>query len=308
MDIPQVPDIEKNRLKSLRSLNILDSSAEERFDRITRMAKRIFNVPIVLVSLVDQNRQWFKSCIGLDVRETSRDISFCGHAILKDEVLVIKDASNDERFFDNPLVTHSPNIRFYAGCPVRSEDGYRLGTLCLIDQEPRAFSEEDIEALKDLANMVELELAVIHSLTTDDATKTLNKEGFTILAQDRLDSCLEADIPVAAITLKIDDFQSINDTFGSEEGKRILEMLTKFFNTESSDIELFGRLGDCTFIALLTNKSIDEMASLMQNLSDTFKNRERETYFKYEVTFTYDVVRFSSDVPCSIQAVIDESE
>jgi diguanylate cyclase (GGDEF)-like protein len=307
LDIPKVPDNEESRLKSLRSLNILDSSAEERFDRITRMAKRIFNVPIVLVSLVDQNRQWFKSCIGLDVQETSRDISFCGHAILKDEVLVIHDASKDARFSDNPLVTQAPYIRFYAGCPVRAKDGHRLGTLCLIDQVPRAFSEDDFEALKDLASMVELELSVIHSLTTDDVTKTLNKEGFSILAQDRLDFCVKANIPVAAIIIEIDDFQSIKDTFGSEEGKRTLEILTRLFTCESTDIELFGRLGDCKFIALLTNKSTDDITSLLKSLKVSFKNRETETYYKYEVAFTYDVVRFNSDDPFSIKAIIEQS-
>ncbi len=119
MKAPDIPQDEQARIKALRSLNVLDTPSEERFDRLTRLAKRMFDVPIALVSLVDENRQWFKSCIGLDVSETPRDISFCGHAILGSEVFIIPDTKKDERFTDNPLVLNDPHIRFYAGCPLR---------------------------------------------------------------------------------------------------------------------------------------------------------------------------------------------
>ncbi|MFM5486675.1 GAF domain-containing protein, partial [Aeromonas veronii] len=118
MQSPVVPDNERLRLDALRRLAILDSPAEERFDRITRMARNMFDVPIALVSLVDENRQWFKSCCGLPVLETPRDISFCGHAILGEELFVVEDAAQDPRFSDNPLVTGEPHIRFYAGHPL----------------------------------------------------------------------------------------------------------------------------------------------------------------------------------------------
>src|ERR1700752_1549332 len=113
---PALPADENTRLDTLRALNILDTSPEERFDRLTRLAKRLFGVPIALVNLVDADRQWFKSCVGLSATETPRDISFCGHAILGDDILLVPDAGVDERFHDNPLVTGDPNIRFYAGC------------------------------------------------------------------------------------------------------------------------------------------------------------------------------------------------
>jgi len=119
---PEYPDNESSRLDTLHALNILDTSHEERFDRLTRLAKRVLGVPIALVSLVDTNRQWFKSKQGLEATETPRDISFCGHAILGDEILVIEDATRDERFHDNPLVTGEPGIRFYAGYPLEEAD------------------------------------------------------------------------------------------------------------------------------------------------------------------------------------------
>lgn len=157
MKTPDFPTTEHLRQAALDNSGLLDSGAEERFDRLTRMACNIFDVPIALVSLIDRDRQWFKSCQGLAVPETSRDISFCGHAILHSDTFVIEDTLNDERFSDNPLVTDAPFIRFYAGAPLHSSDGYRLGTLCLIDREPRTFSERDQNLLRELADCVERE-------------------------------------------------------------------------------------------------------------------------------------------------------
>ena len=117
MKTPDIPPDEDARLAELRSLNVLDTIAEERFDRLTRMARRLFGVDVALVSLVDESRQWFKSCAGMELSETPRDISFCGHAILGDGAFVIPDALQDERFCDNPMVAGPPHVRFYAGCP-----------------------------------------------------------------------------------------------------------------------------------------------------------------------------------------------
>src|SRR5690242_11997132 len=136
MQAPAKPKDEEQRLETLRALNILDTVPEERYDRLTRLAKRLFDVPIALVSIIDEDRQWFKSSMGVDAKETSREISFCGHAILGDEILEVPDATKDERFNDNPLVIENPNIRFYAGCPLAVANGSKIGTLCLIDDHP----------------------------------------------------------------------------------------------------------------------------------------------------------------------------
>ncbi|MFV8569733.1 GAF domain-containing protein [Marinobacter sp. SBS5] len=157
MKAPDYPSNEASRLAALRTTQLLDTPPEERFDRITRLAARLFEVPICLVSLVDSDRQWFKSCYGLDAKETGRDISFCGHAILDRNVFIVENALEDERFADNPLVTGPPDIRFYAGAPLADLEGYRLGTLCLIDNSPRSFSEKDQQELRDFADIVERE-------------------------------------------------------------------------------------------------------------------------------------------------------
>ncbi len=156
---PDIPADEATRLEALRDLNILDTPAEERFDRITRVAMRHFGVPMALVSLVDADRQWFKSRQGLDALETPRDISFCGHAILADEILYVPNALDDARFADNPFVTDSPNVRFYAGAPLHAPTGECIGTLCIIDYKPRTFTAVDMTILRDLADCAESELA-----------------------------------------------------------------------------------------------------------------------------------------------------
>jgi PAS domain S-box-containing protein len=155
---PPVPEDEERRVARLRALGILDTPPEERFDRLTRLAAALFHVPIALVSLVDVNRQWFKSCVGLDGSETERSVSFCGHALSRRDALVIEDAHLDPRFADNPFVTGDPWVRFYAGHPLLNEHGSAVGTLCIIDPEPRPFSDDDRRALADLAHLVENEL------------------------------------------------------------------------------------------------------------------------------------------------------
>ena len=155
----RIPDNEEERLSALFDLGILRTGPEERFDRITRLAKKLFDVPIALISLVDRDTQWFKSCIGLDVDETPREVAFCAHAILEDAALIVTDTLLDERFADNPLVTGPPNIRFYAGCTIRTEGNHALGTLCLIDTRPRFMEPNMLKILGDLANLVEQEIS-----------------------------------------------------------------------------------------------------------------------------------------------------
>ena len=156
---PIKPQDELARVTELHDLCVLDTLPEERFDRLTRIAKRLFGVNIALVSLIDHDRQWFKSRQGLDVSETPRNISFCGHAILSDEALVVEDATADLRFADNPLVTGPLGLRFYAGMPLQGPKGYQVGTLCLIDQKPRHFTPDDAATLRDLAAAVSEQLA-----------------------------------------------------------------------------------------------------------------------------------------------------
>lgn len=157
-----IPADDEQRLQALQELLILDTPPEERFDRVVAFAADEFDVPIALVSLVDRNRQWFKSRVGLAVCETARDISFCGHALVQDGIFVIPDALADPRFADNPLVLGEPHIRFYAGAPLRVPGPATLGTLCLIDRQPRHLDRTDLAILGSLRDLVVQELVRQH--------------------------------------------------------------------------------------------------------------------------------------------------
>ena len=171
---------EFQRIQSLKSANLLDSPSEIKFDFITQMALDICETSIALISLVDEERQYFKSKIGLDVESTPRQLAFCAHAILQDEIFEVSNALNDDRFFDNPLVLSAPNIRFYAGVPVIWKDNLPLGTLCVIDTEPKTLSQHQKDCLKYLAASVSQvitireEMAMLQMETLELAKKEID--------------------------------------------------------------------------------------------------------------------------------------
>lgn len=308
MKTPDLPVNEKTRIKTLKSLDVLDTEPEERFDRLTRMSQRLFGVPIALVSLVDENRQWFKSCVGLDVNETPRDISFCGHAILGDDVFIIADAASDARFADNPLVVDEPHIRFYAGCPLRSLNGSKLGTLCIIDRKPRNMTGEDIETLKDLASMVERELAAVQLATLDDLTKISNRRGFMALAQHTLNLCDRQETCASLAFIDLNKFKLINDNFGHAEGDRALvtfaERMKNFFRTT----DLFARLGGDEFAILFSNTSKQTAIEVVENFRQAIKKYNQQAGRGYDISFSYGIVEFDPNRHDGIEALLMEGD
>ena len=166
MIVAKLPENEAARLAALHQLLCLDTPPEERFDRIVQYAAFEFDMPIVLMSLIDRDRLWFKAKVGVDFCEASREVSMCSHAILAEEPMVIPDMHLDPRFADNPLVIGEPKIRFYAGAPLETEAGIRVGTLCLIDTKPRQLDAVDIAILKTLRALIVSELT---NAATDSA-------------------------------------------------------------------------------------------------------------------------------------------
>ena len=153
-----IPTDDERRLQALREMLILDTPPEERFDRVVRFASDEFDMPIVLVSLIDAKRQWFKARVGLDLCEADREISFCGHVIVQPRILVVEDALQDERFHDNPMVVGAPHVRFYAGAPLQLPTGEIIGTLCMIDHQPRTLDDIDLAIFGSLRELVVSEL------------------------------------------------------------------------------------------------------------------------------------------------------
>lgn len=271
---PDVPLDETQRLMSLHSLRILDTQAEERYDRITRMAKRLFNVDACMVSLVDTDRQWFKSKVGVDTSETARDISFCGHAINEDKPLVIPDATKDERFRDNPLVTGPPYIRFYAGHPLKGPGGFRIGTLCLNDTSPREMSAADLATLQDLGQLVEDEFKVTSQVVIDDLTKVANRRGFHLFADHTLSVCRRTNTPAELAYFDLDGFKKINDTYGHAAGDKLLQHFASLLVKCFRDADAIGRLGGDEFVALLvgsdgnSDKALNRLRAMAVDTED----------------------------------------
>ena len=308
MKKPDTPHDEQARLETLRSLGILETAPEERFDRLTRTAKRLFGVPIALVSLIDENRQWFKSCIGLSVSETSRDISFCGHAILGDDLFIIPDTSVDERFADNPLVLNDPYIRFYAGYPLRAPNGRKLGTLCIIDRQPRNFGKGELEALTDLAAMVEREIAAAQLATLDELTNISNRRGFMMLAQHSLHLCVRRKLSASLVFMDLDKFKPINDTFGHAEGDKALTVFAKQMQAMCRDEDIFARLGGDEFALLLIDASKGNAENVVSRLCHSVEKYNQEAKRGYDVSFSYGIVEFNLDKHHTIDALLADGD
>lgn len=210
MIVASLPDNEEDRIRKLQELGILDTIEEQSYDDITRLAAQLFDTPIALVSLVDRDRQWFKSHHGLDARETPRDIAFCSHAILEDEVFIIEDSRQDERFKDNPLVTGKPEVIFYAGAPLKIGENIRLGTLCVIANEPRTVTQEQKETLTALARQV------VSLFTLGLLIKRLNRlshaqEGFISVISDELKTPLTSIYGALSLLLNDSSLETSDD-------------------------------------------------------------------------------------------------
>jgi diguanylate cyclase (GGDEF)-like protein len=308
MIVPKIPSNEALRIQTLLSLNILDTPPEERFDRLTRIAKRVFNVPIALVSLVDVDRQWFKSCQGLSATQAPRDISFCGHAILGDDIFVIPDAASDIRFFDNPFVTKAPHIRFYAGCPLVIGEGCKLGTLCIIDDKPRTFSEEDRNVLRDLASMVEQEIKAMQLATRDELTGLSNRRGFEPYGQYALNICERLEKPVSLLFFDLDNFKAINDRYGHAEGDQALITFANELQNVFRESDAVARLCGDEFVVLLTNTSAECACAALARLEANLTLHQAQIEKKYALEFSVGKVEYEPDKHGTISTMLIEAD
>lgn len=308
MLVPGKPANEAVRIQALQDLKLLDTAPEERFDRLTRLAKRLFNVPIALVTLVDKERQWFKSCVGLDTTETPRSVSFCAHAILRDELMLVPDARKDERFHDNPLVTGEPNIRFYAGYPLTVPSGNKMGTLCLIDTKPRDLDEEERALLRDLAGMAEQELMAVQMASMDELTLLSNRRGFKMLAQHALDACARLEKPATLLFFDLNDFKQINDLYGHAEGDSALKTFADVLRIAFRESDVVGRLGGDEFVALLTGSSHVETTAIMARLKEILEERNATLHRGYAIRFSVGQIEYNLQRHDSVDKLLADAD
>jgi len=305
---PPTPVDELLRLETLRNLKILDTDPEERFDRVTRLAKRIFGTEIALVSLVDSDRQWFKSYQGLEVTETPRDISFCGHAILDDEVMIVNDTLTDERFRDNPLVSADPSIRFYAGCPLSAPNGTKLGTLCVIDSKPREINDEDVSLLAELGQLVEEELAMADMLHDDPVTGLSNNLGFSQVSEYLLAMCVRTSSPASLMLFRVANQNVITGFMGQEEGDRAAIEITQMLMASFRDSDIIGRLTHDTFAVLMAGATMENVEVAGNRVEAATKERNLRGDAEYELDVEIAAVAYDSDIHSDVNALINDAE
>lgn len=242
---------EPGRLAALHRYEVLDTPKESAFERITGLVKTVLNVPMCAVSLIDTDRQWFKSCVGLTAPQTARDISFCTHTIQRREPMNIPDATMDDRFRDNPLVTGDPHIRSYLGVPLSTPDGYNVGSLCAIDVKPRDFSPEQVGVLSSFAALVVDELELRRIAQTDHLTGASTRRSFSLELEKALAQYRRSGVRAALIMLDIDHFKKINDTYGHPAGDVVLKSVAAELGKQLRSNDTLGRLGGEEFGILL---------------------------------------------------------
>lgn len=308
MQTPIIPEDEAVRLVALESLSMLDSVPEERFDRLTRLACRLFGTSIAAVSLVDSDRQWFKSIQGLEATETSRDVSFCGHAILCPEIMVVNDASLDERFHDNPLVVGAPHIRFYAGCPISGPGGHQIGTLCVIDPAPRQFDENDCESLRDLARMVEDEIVLQDLAISDPLTGLCNRRGFEAIASNTLANCRRLGYSATLAYFDLDGLKRTNDSHGHAAGDRLLEEFAMILSETFRASDVIARLGGDEFCALLSGTGVVKSDSPLRRLRLKVARRNEKHPELPALQFSFGLTSFDPRRHVGVEDLLQEAD
>jgi len=296
------------RLEALLALGILDTDSEERFDRITRMARRLLDTEIALVSLVSSDRQWFKSHVGLDVQETPREQSFCAHAINDGALLEVHDATKDPRFAENPLVLGDPTIRFYAGAPIAAPGGQLVGTLCVIDSRPRKLDAEQIETLGDLAVLVERELAAMRLANIDELTGLINRRGFVLVFKQLERIAARMDVALSLLMLDVDEFKTINDTFGHDAGDSALRAVAAILSETFRSSDAIARLGGDEFCVLMLGESLPEARVPMSRLQENLERHRNSSSHPYRLALSAGLASSEPGARLSREQLIDAAD
>ncbi len=293
MEIAPKPENEENRLEAVRSLGLMDTPPEERFDRFTRFARMLFNVPIAYVSLIGDEIQWFKSVQGMDISQTPRELSFCSHTILTDRRMVVEDTVQDSRFNDHPIVVNPPHIRFYAGVRLNLPNGICVGTFCLADVKPKYPTDEEIKLLSDLGQMLEQEFQSRSQLTTDELTGLSNRKGFLLIARHAIAVCERNESPATLMYFSLNNLKALIKDFGKAEGEKVLRDVGQLLISEFRDSDVVSRIGDGRFCVLLTNTNTVNIEKPLENLANAL--HEENVNLPYTVEYSVGAMPFDSE-------------
>lgn len=299
-----IPQNEELRLQAVRSYGILDSPPEVNFDTLTRIASQFFNTPAAVIGLMDADRLWFKSQIGLTVPQLDRQIAFCAHAIMRPgEPLVIEDLAQDPRFADNPLVTRTPHLRFYAGAPLIDANGYALGTIAVVDTQPRTFSDIQRSLLSDLSSLVITALDSRHRANllgqmamTDYLTGLGNRAQFERTLNAEIAHAQRTGESFTIFYMDLDDFKAINDTFGHAAGDDVLREVAHRMDKQIRAEDLLARFGGDEFGVFMRNSPNNPAESLAARINDAVSAPiTLSTGEQVRVGISVGIARFTSD-------------
>lgn len=299
---------EAERLEALDRFDVMDTPREEAFDRITRLIKNIFDLPIAIVSMIDGHRQWYKAYEGLENREVARDATFCKYTLQDMTPLVVPDARDDARFAQNPMVTAGPQIRFYAGVPLRTNDGQNIGTVCAIGFEPRAFSPRESAILTDLAALAMDALELRQQASVDSLTGALSRRAFKEQAAREISLAQRHRHGLACIAFDLDHFKQINDRHGHATGDKVLVAVAEACRAQLRGSDLFGRLGGEEFALILPHTDRAHMGGVAEKVREAIEHvlvRHGET--RVPVTSSFGMAALDARTP-DIEALLANAD
>lgn len=300
-DAPQAN--ETLQLQAMHSLKVLDSHPDVRFDKVTRLARRIFDVETSLVWLFDPSQRGKHPLAGLDPNDTCLDMSFGDHVFATEDTIVVPDAHADARFASHPLVVDEPFIRFYAGWPIHDEAGQAIGTLCLIDREPREFSDEDLGILSDLASMVETEFAALSQATMDQLTHLANRRGFMRAVEHLLPILGSLQVPVSLVAFDLDGLKTLNDSMGHLAGDELIKNFARLLLKGFRRSDVVARLGGDEFCVLVSGAEAEHVASQLDELRQTCADAPGQP-----IEFSAGVVAYDPEAHPSIDALCEAAD
>lgn len=303
-----IPDNEPMRLATLHASQLLHVRGGEQYQRLTRIGRRLLQMPVCLLNLVDAEFVQILAGQGLVQTEFARSSSFCGHTILGEDALVIQDTRHHPYFFDHPWVTGPEAIRCYIGMPIRAFNGCKIATLCLMDKMPRVIAADDLAALRDLALLAEQTLAAGQLAIIDDLTGLVNRRGFETMARLLLNSSERQGLPAVLLYFDVDDVATLNRHYGEAEGDRMLLRFSRLLRQTFRGSDVLGRLEDSSFAALVANSTAQQAELVVERMRELAVSLQLQEGWPNSLRFTVAAVHYSPTQGPSLEHLLSRAD